>query len=350
MTKAQKILRRTLSGGALVGAVSLCLWWTSTSADGRPIFYVAALLTLAAAWETSRMGSLALYDLFPSLALATFGVLALVNSGIEARTIGLEARPPQFGATLVFRATPGLLYGMALCAALAAYALFRLVNRAVGLRATARIATFLGIGAVVLFAIDDVHSVDNHLPLALGILGGIALLGALAREPGGFARLSLAGLLSAWLVPALPLLVLVWDRFGTKGLIALLVLSKVGDTFGYYVGSALGKSHPFPRISPGKTTAGCVGSFVGTLLVGWALWAGHVLPDGRLGIAGALLAAALANLSAQAGDLLESYVKRKAGVKDSSTVFGPSGGLLDQLDSLLLSVPLAVLAWPLLLS
>jgi phosphatidate cytidylyltransferase len=52
------------------------------------------------------------------------------------------------------------------------------------------------------------------------------------------------------------------------------------------------------------------------------------------------------NLAAQAGDLLESWVKRKAGVKDSSGLFGPSGGLLDQLDSLLLAVPVALVAWP----
>ncbi len=350
MGKAQKILRRTLSGGTLVGVVALLLWWNSTSADGRPVFYVAAVLTLAAAWETSRMGSLALYDLFPSLALATFGVLALVNAGIEGRTITSEALPPPLEAHTVFRASPTLLYGMALLASLAAYGLFRLINRFVDLRAASRVATFIGIGAIVVFAVDDVYAVDNHLPFAFAVLGGIALVAALVPEPGGFARLSLAGLLAAWVVPALPLLVVFWEGFGTRGLIALLVLSKIGDTFGYYVGSAIGKTHPFPRISPGKTTAGCVGSFVGAVGTGAALWAGGIVPDGRLGLAGALLAAALANLTAQAGDLLESYVKRKAGVKDSSTVFGPSGGLLDQLDSLLLSVPAATLAWPFLLS
>ena len=49
------------------------------------------------------------------------------------------------------------------------------------------------------------------------------------------------------------------------------------------------------------------------------------------------------------GDLFESLLKRSAGVKDSSAVFGPSGGLLDQLDSILLAVPVALLAWPWLL-
>ena len=45
----------------------------------------------------------------------------------------------------------------------------------------------------------------------------------------------------------------------------------------------------------------------------------------------------------------ESWIKRRTGVKDSSTAFGPSGGVLDQIDSLLFSVPVALLAWPVLL-
>jgi phosphatidate cytidylyltransferase len=54
------------------------------------------------------------------------------------------------------------------------------------------------------------------------------------------------------------------------------------------------------------------------------------------------------NLAAQAGDLLESKVKRSAGVKDSSGWLGPAGGLLDVVDSLLLTVPTALVSWPLL--
>ena len=66
------------------------------------------------------------------------------------------------------------------------------------------------------------------------------------------------------------------------------------------------------------------------------------------GVASVLAAAALVNLASQAGDLLESAAKRQARVKDSGTLFGPSGGFLDLVDSLLLSVPVALLTWPLL--
>jgi phosphatidate cytidylyltransferase len=59
-----------------------------------------------------------------------------------------------------------------------------------------------------------------------------------------------------------------------------------------------------------------------------------------------LIAGATINIAAQAGDLLKSWTKRRAGVKDSSTIFGPAGGLLDQVDSLLLTVPMACVTWP----
>src|SRR5436190_5235927 len=131
-SKAKKILKRTAVGGSLVCVVALLLWWTSTSGDGRPIFYAAALITLAAAWETSRMGSLALYDLFPSLALSTFAVLALVNAGFESAAVTSEAEPPAPAGTAFLHATPSLLYGYALLTGLAAYSFFRLVTRFVG--------------------------------------------------------------------------------------------------------------------------------------------------------------------------------------------------------------------------
>ncbi len=152
--------------------------------------------------------------------------------------------------------------------------------------------------------------------------------------------------LAIWVVPPIPALWHLWIAWGTKGLIALLLCSKIGDTAGYYVGTAIGRHHPFPRISPGKTIEGCLGSFAAGTAAGAAAVAGGLLPGTLLG---GVAAGALLNLAAQSGDLLESWVKRRAGVKDSSSVFGPSGGLLDQIDSLLVTVPVAVATWPFLL-
>lgn len=133
---------------------------------------------------------------------------------------------------------------------------------------------------------------------------------------------------------------------GANGLVTLVLLSKIGDVVGYYVGSWIGKSHPFPSISPGKTTAGCVGSLVAGTLFGYACMGLGLLPDARYGVLSALLAGAFINVASQAGDLLESVAKRRMGVKDSGRLFGPSGGVLDVVDSLQLSIPAALLTWP----
>jgi len=350
-SKARKILRRTLVGGSLVCVLAALLYWTSTTSDGRPVFLAAALITIAAVWETSRMGTIALFDSLPALLCAACATLVLTNAGMEGRLVARESASVGDGNALVFGVSAPILYGFAALVAAAAHALHRAGKKLSGSPVVGRLVAFGAVGAVMFHALDDIQGARTHLPVAAAVLAGAAVVAHLlvgAREPGGTRRLALVVVLAAWIVPALPLLWSTWDRFGIRGLIALLVLSKIGDTCGYYVGSAIGKTHPFPKISPGKTTAGCVGSFVGATAMGGALWAAHVVPDGHLGLVGALVAAALVNVAAQAGDLVESYAKRKAGVKDSSTVFGPSGGLLDQIDSLLLSVPVATFAWPLL--
>ena len=151
--------------------------------------------------------------------------------------------------------------------------------------------------------------------------------------------------LSLWLVPPLFALVLIDRVFDVEGLVALVVLAKIGDNAGYFVGRAIGKRHPFPRISPGKTVAGCVASLVAGVAGGAVvlpLTLGAWTPS-QVTLGAAL--GGLINVAAQAGDLSESWVKRKAGVKDSSTLVGPSGGVLDVIDSLLLAAPVALVSW-----
>lgn len=151
--------------------------------------------------------------------------------------------------------------------------------------------------------------------------------------------------LALWLLPPLFAIVLVDRDFGIQGLTVLVVLAKIGDNAGYFVGRAIGKRHPFPNVSPGKTVAGCVASLLAGIL-GGALILPFTLGERSLaqGLLGGLLGG-LINVAAQAGDLSESRVKRTAGVKDSSSLLGPSGGVLDVIDSLLLAAPVALLAW-----
>jgi phosphatidate cytidylyltransferase len=155
--------------------------------------------------------------------------------------------------------------------------------------------------------------------------------------------------LAAWLVPGLYGLVEVRQQWGSAGLLAFVALAKVGDNTGYLVGRFLGRHHPLPRLSPGKTVEGFAASFLGALALGAILAEMGGLPTSSRSVALGMFVAALINVAAQAGDLLESWIKRRAGVKDSSTLLGASGGVLDVVDSLLLSVPVALTFWPLLL-
>jgi CDP-diglyceride synthetase len=316
-TKAAKVLRKSLTGSALLAVVVLLLFWTDKSANGEPILYVTGALLLGAVIEASRMGSLATRDLFPALVIpAAWSVLVLSDA--------------VYGTP----SNPAVVY--AVCAALAAcsYALGHAwpVPRSIG-----RLAVYI-FGAFAV--ISGVHIVGA--PFAFAAVGAVSI-GVLAFRPNGVRGLATATALAIWIVPPLWALWLIWKGWSTSGLVAFLLCAKIGDTAGYYVGTALGKHHPFPRISPGKTVEGCIGSFVAGAAAGWICAASGLLPGG---LAAGVAAGALVNLAAQAGDLLESWVKRKAGVKDSSGLFGPSGGLLDQLDSLLLAVPVALVAWP----
>ncbi len=130
-------------------------------------------------------------------------------------------------------------------------------------------------------------------------------------------------------------------------LIVLIVgVTVFTDTFAYFTGRAIGGPKIAPSISPSKTWAGLLGGMAGAAL--WlVLWVvaidggivgprfelGFALSAGNLGVA-ALLGAGLAVL-AQAGDFFESWLKRRAGVKDSSKLIPGHGGVFDRIDGML---------------
>lgn len=132
------------------------------------------------------------------------------------------------------------------------------------------------------------------------------------------------------LVPALALL---WlrDRTGTDGLYLVLwvfIVTWATDIGAYIAGRAIGGPKLAPSISPNKTIAGLMGGLVSAGLAG-AAWAEYTL----LPVILIWLAPPFA-VAAQAGDLFESWMKRKAGVKDSGTWLPGHGGALDRLDGL----------------
>jgi phosphatidate cytidylyltransferase len=157
---------------------------------------------------------------------------------------------------------------------------------------------------------------------------------------GGFALLYIVYPLS--LIPLLRGL-----EDGTGLLTFLFACVWCGDIAALYIGRALGKRKLAPRLSPNKTIEGSIASICGSVAVGMGVYYGGIALEARgfsvLRITAPawqmVLLAILLNLAAQLGDLLESAIKRGAGVKDSGTMLPGHGGILDRIDALLLAAP-----------
>jgi phosphatidate cytidylyltransferase len=131
---------------------------------------------------------------------------------------------------------------------------------------------------------------------------------------------------------------------GTALVFAPVLLTWASDTSAYFVGRQWGRRKLIPRVSPGKTVEGSVGALIGTVAV--ALLYSAVLGQFgayRMEVWAALLFGILISMTAQIGDLAESLLKRDAGVKDSGTLFPGHGGVLDRMDSLFFTLPVAYL-------
>jgi phosphatidate cytidylyltransferase len=159
---------------------------------------------------------------------------------------------------------------------------------------------------------------------------------------------------------ALPMGMLVQLRQQWAGAFLLLYLLLVvwaGDIFAYFVGKAIGRHFMTPRISPKKTWEGAAASLVASLAVGWLLFShaerisnallrvGLITRrDGLFGLeqpamGPVILLTIVLNVAAQLGDLVESLIKRGAGVKDSGAILPGHGGMLDRIDALLFAAP-----------
>lgn len=130
------------------------------------------------------------------------------------------------------------------------------------------------------------------------------------------------------------------DAAGRENVIFLFMVVWASDIGAYMAGRALGGPKLWPAVSPNKTWAGAVGGLLAAIAVGLAT-AALLEPGGlAIGIAGA---AAILAVFTQMGDLLESWIKRHFGVKDSSALIPGHGGLLDRLDGVLAAAPVAAM-------
>lgn len=123
-------------------------------------------------------------------------------------------------------------------------------------------------------------------------------------------------------------------------LLALLIVW-AADIGAYFSGRRYGRRKLAPQISPGKTWAGACGAMVAGVLV--ALAGGWLLDVRGMALFGLGVLAALTVAVSIVGDLLESLLKRHAGIKDSGSIFPGHGGLLDRLDSVFAALPVFVL-------
>ncbi len=217
------------------------------------------------------------------------------------------------------------------------------------------LAALLGL-ALALGAVEWQHLVRSPTPLYFlaGILGAALALAASAQSAAALAILAL-GAVAIWFVdmrrggnpfPAAlgpvylgaPAVALLWLRAEPEGgaalALGLLVVVWAADIGAYAVGRTVGGARLAPRISPGKTWAGAVGG--GALAA--AMGAAFAAAWGVGLLAGALAGGMLA-VAAQAGDLFESWLKRRRGVKDSGRAIPGHGGVLDRVDSLLGAAP-----------
>ncbi|MBD8879183.1 phosphatidate cytidylyltransferase [Rhodanobacter sp. 7MK24] len=129
-------------------------------------------------------------------------------------------------------------------------------------------------------------------------------------------------------------------------LLLALVIVWAADIGAYFSGRTFGKRKLAPQISPGKTWAGAYGAMVAGVLV--ALAGGWLLDVRDTALLGLGVLAAITVAVSIVGDLLESLMKRHAGMKDSGSVFPGHGGLLDRLDSVFAALPVFALGLQLL--
>jgi phosphatidate cytidylyltransferase len=199
----------------------------------------------------------------------------------------------------------------------------------------ARTPRVMAAGIVTLFvaavALEIGRIGATYVIVALGVIA-VALLSPHRR---GWAALGGCYAFAALIASIAVRLDQVW---GFSALMFVLLIVWVTDIGGYFAGRGLGGPKLWPRVSPKKTWAGAIGGFVASLVVAAGFGAFGVGKTAPLLVLGAVL-----SIASQLGDLFESAVKRRFGVKDSSHIIPGHGGLLDRLDGFVAAVVLAAI-------
>lgn len=180
------------------------------------------------------------------------------------------------------------------------------------------------------------------LAIATAIAFPVLLISLLPRGPEKFVANATATTMALIYLPFMAgfLILLARPSSGLERVMTLVVLVGCNDTFGYLVGVLLGKNPMVPKISPKKSWEGLAGSIIFTS-IGGAL-AFHYILEMQWWIG--VIAGLMIVFTATSGDLIESALKRDMSLKDMGNLLPGHGGMLDRLDSVLLSAPALWLA------
>ena len=191
-------------------------------------------------------------------------------------------------------------------------------------------------------------------PIILGVLSGVVAMIAI-ELPGAFAlpllmapsmiglgRMERGGVTYAVFTALILLagygLMALRDDFGLTWMVWLLLVVVVTDIAGYFAGRMFGGPKLWPRVSPKKTWSGTSAGWVGAALVALLFAGATQAGPGLIGVSIAV------SMASQIGDIAESAIKRRAGVKDSSRLIPGHGGLLDRFDGMLGAAVFIVIA------
>jgi phosphatidate cytidylyltransferase len=240
---------------------------------------------------------------------------------------------PWIAVTIAIVVAGGLVFALAMVAI--AVLCLREYFEMTGEKGPIRIAAYAI--AVALIAAAHFGTAFNVL---LAIAAAFPLLFLFGAQPGHRDRITiklgvtLMGVL--WIGVPLVHAVLLRDlpSHGAGLLVDVLVGTFVADTAAYATGRMFGAHRITPQLSPNKTLEGMIGGFViGTM----GFWFAGLYQDWLSGVDALIIGAAVAAM-APVGDLFESMLKRDLGTKDTGTLFGPHGGILDRLDAVFFTV------------
>lgn len=215
-------------------------------------------------------------------------------------------------------------------------------------RGSKRIAYGLGI-TLLATGLTVVHpALALGLEARFGVIGyGVAVsfwllvvpLWLRCKWPAAFggALTGLVVILPAWMA------IVQLRSLGPAALLAILAVVWLADIAAYFSGKAFGRHKLAPTVSPGKTWEGAVGAAIAVVIYGLLMRAWFGLSS--IPLLPWVLALLLVTVVSVLGDLLESLLKRQAGLKDSSAILPGHGGILDRIDSLTSTLPTVALLW-----